>query len=38
MWCEKHGFMYAKGSIPSAWIAEPADPARIEAIKKAGIK
>lgn len=23
MWCEKNGFIYAKGTIPSAWIAEP---------------
>jgi hypothetical protein len=22
MWCEKHGFMFAKGSIPQAWIDE----------------
>jgi len=21
MWCEKNGFKYAKGSIPSAWLA-----------------
>lgn len=21
-WCEKHGFKYAKGSVPGAWIAE----------------
>lgn len=21
-WCEKHGFKYAKGSVPLAWIAE----------------
>ena len=23
MWCEKHGFKFAKGSIPQAWIDEP---------------
>ena len=22
MWCEKHGFQYAKGLIPEAWIQE----------------
>lgn len=22
MWCEKHGFKYAKGSIPKAWLEE----------------
>lgn len=22
MWCEKHGFMYADGSIPEAWLQE----------------
>lgn len=22
MWCEKHGFKYAKGSIPQSWINE----------------
>lgn len=38
MWCDKHGFMFAKRDIPVAWIAEPKDPIRIEALKKAGIK
>jgi hypothetical protein len=23
MWCEKHGFKYAKKSIPQAWLDEP---------------
>ena len=23
-WCEKNGFLYAKGSIPQSWIDEPA--------------
>ena len=23
MWCEKHGFKYAKGTIPTAWVQEP---------------
>ena len=22
MWCEKHGFKYAKGSIPDEWLSE----------------
>jgi hypothetical protein len=22
MWCEKHGFLYAKESIPNAWLKE----------------
>ena len=22
MWCEKHGFKYAKGSIPTEWLRE----------------
>mgnify|MGYP000100205880 CR=1 FL=1 len=38
MWCDKHGFMYAKADIPSGWIAEPTDPIRQEALRKAGIK
>jgi hypothetical protein len=21
-WCEKHGFKYAKGSVPAAWLTE----------------
>jgi hypothetical protein len=23
MWCEKYGFLYAKGFVPQAWIDEP---------------
>lgn len=38
MWCDKHGFMYAKADIPADWIAEPTDPVRLEALRKAGIK
>lgn len=38
MWCDKHGFMYAKSDIPASWIAEPADPLKIEALKQAGLK
>ena len=26
MWCEKHGFQYAKGEIPEAWLKEPRRP------------
>lgn len=37
MWCHKHGFMFAKTDIPADWIAEPAHPDRIEALKKAGL-
>jgi len=37
MWCQKHGFMFAKTDIPADWIAEPAHPDRIEALKKAGL-
>ena len=22
MWCDKHGFLYAKGSIPDEWLSE----------------
>lgn len=25
-WCEKHGFKYAKGSIPEEWLKEPPKP------------
>jgi len=24
MWCEKNGFLYAKGLIPKEWLMEPA--------------
>lgn len=26
MWCEKHGFLYAKGAIPEEWLKEPPRP------------
>jgi len=26
MWCERHGFKYAKGSVPLAWIREKVTP------------
>ncbi len=38
MWCEKHGFLYAKGEIPDAWINETPNPVAILAIEKAGLK
>lgn len=38
MWCDRHGFMYAKADIPAAWLAEPTDPLKIEALHKAGLK
>lgn len=37
MWCDKHGFEYAKAHIPDAWINEPTDPRKIEALTKAGL-
>lgn len=38
MWCERHGFLYAKGLAPRAWMDEPTNPASIEALRKAGLK
>jgi hypothetical protein len=38
MWCDRHGFMYAKAVIPTGWIDEPAGTDRLAAIEKAGIK
>lgn len=37
-WCEKHGFLYADKSIPSAWLDEPPCPVRLAALEKARIK
>lgn len=37
MWCQKHGFMFAKADIPTDWLVEPAHPDRIDALKKAGL-
>lgn len=25
-WCDEHGFQYARGAIPRAWLLEPAKP------------
>jgi hypothetical protein len=37
MWCEKHGFLFAKVHIPTDWIAEPHNPQRFEALAQAGL-
>lgn len=34
-WCRQHGFQFADKLIPQAWIDEPPDPSRFEAIEKA---
>lgn len=31
-WCEKHGFLYAKGAIPEEWLREPPRPLPAEGI------
>lgn len=33
MWCERSGFLYAKGLIPEAWLKEKPDKKRIAALK-----
>lgn len=39
MWCDKHGFQFAKGLIPIAWLNEKPEPRRMAAMWKAlGIK
>jgi len=38
MWCEKHGFAYDKQLIPEEWMKEKPCEARLQALKKAGIK
>jgi hypothetical protein len=38
MWCDKHGFLYAKASIPTGWVEEALDTLKIEALRKAGIQ
>lgn len=32
MWCEKHGFPFAKQSVPAAWIREPAQAKSLAAV------
>lgn len=34
-WCEKHGFLYADVRVPLAWIHEPPDESRIQALNQA---
>lgn len=34
-WCQQNGFQFADKLIPQAWIDEPPDPSRFEAIEKA---
>lgn len=31
MWCERNGFLYSKALVPSAWIDEPENDARLQA-------
>lgn len=38
MWCVKHGFLYAKGSVPLEWTHALRCPRRVEALKEAGLK
>jgi hypothetical protein len=35
MWCDRYGFIYADGSVPQAWIDEPPEPKRIQALSAA---
>lgn len=32
-WCSRHGFLYATGLIPDAWILEPVNDRSLAAIK-----
>lgn len=34
-WCAKNGFTFADKLIPQAWIDEPLEPSRLEAIERA---
>ena len=34
MWCESHGFKYAKQRIPEAWLQEPPNAASLALIRK----
>lgn len=38
MWCERHGFTYAKAPVPEAWLFEETNHASLAAIERAGIK
>lgn len=37
MWCEKHGFLYAKMWIPKPWIDLPPEEERLNALANIGI-
>jgi hypothetical protein len=34
MWCERYGFPYSKKVIPNAWMLEPVEAVRKEALKR----
>lgn len=38
MWCEKNGFLYADRLIPDAWLNEPPEPRRVEALRRIAIR
>ena len=33
-WCEQHGFLWAKGSIPESWVREPKNARSVQSIKQ----
>ncbi|MET4733904.1 hypothetical protein ABIE64_002633 [Thalassospira sp. MBR-102] len=37
MWCDKHGFKYAKGTIPLVWLDEALSTERGDALSNVGI-
>jgi len=37
MWCDRHGFLYAKRSVPVGWLYETTNPASVLALQKAGL-
>src|SRR5690606_381421 len=37
MWCEKNGFLYAKGLIPKEWLMEPAKDRGFKVDLKGGV-
>lgn len=38
MWCDKHGFQYAKASVPILWTHELRCPRKVKALQEAGLK
>lgn len=38
MWCEKHGFKYADGSIPEEWLWEPVNQKSLDTLTAASKK